>query len=128
MSQTFLKDPLMIKCLLDLSKQLQLTQQLKDTAPTPQNSPTYIPMNTQTVAAPAKPHRTEIHGILLDKRKVPNGWPACLRRQPPRVALKIMIFIWSMMEMAIPMRNQKRGILRFNIKGLSQSHCQNHAP
>ena len=37
---------------------------------------------------PAKPHRTKIWGILLDKRKVPHGWPACLRRQPPRVAFK----------------------------------------
>ena len=40
--------------------------------PTPQNSPTYLPMNT-TAAAPAKPHRTEIWGILPDKRKVPHG-------------------------------------------------------
>ena len=39
--------------------------------PTPQNSPTYLPMNTAAAAAaPAKPHRTEIWGILLDKRKV----------------------------------------------------------
>ena len=56
--------------------------------PTPQNSPTYVPMNTATAAAPTKPHRTKIQGILLDKRKVPCGWPACLRRQPPRVAFK----------------------------------------
>ena len=54
--------------------------------PTPQNSPTYLAMNA--AAAPAKPHRTEIRGILPDKRKVPHGWPACLRRQPPRVAFK----------------------------------------
>ena len=33
--------------------------------PTPPNSPTYLPMNT-AAAAPAKPHRTEIRGILLD--------------------------------------------------------------
>ena len=56
--------------------------------PTPQNSPTYVPMNTMTAAAPTKPHRTKIQGILPDKRKVPCGWPACLRRQPPRVAFK----------------------------------------
>ena len=55
--------------------------------PTPQNSPTYLAMNA-VVAAPAKPHRTEIWGILPDKRKVPHGWLACLRRQPPRVAFK----------------------------------------
>ena len=39
-------------------------------------------------AATAKPHRTEIWGILPDKRKLPCGWPACLRRQPPRVVFK----------------------------------------
>ena len=54
---------------------------------TPQNSPTYLAMNAVT-AAPAKPHRTEIWGILLVKRKVPHGWPACFRRQLCRVALK----------------------------------------
>ena len=44
-------------------------------------------MNAVAVA-PTKPHRTEIQGILPDKRKVPHGWPACFRRQPPRVAFK----------------------------------------
>ena len=56
--------------------------------PTPQNSPTYLAMNAAATVAPAKPHRTEIWGILQDKRKVPCGWPACLRRQTPRVAFK----------------------------------------
>ena len=61
----------------------------QEQCPTPQNSSTYVPMNTTTAAAvPAKPHRTEIWGILLDKRKVTHGWPASLRRQPPRVAFK----------------------------------------
>ena len=55
--------------------------------PTPQNSPTYLAINAVAVA-PAKPHRTKIWGILPDKRKVPCGWPACLRRQPPKVAFK----------------------------------------
>ena len=54
--------------------------------PTPQNSPTYLPMNA--AAAPVKPHRTKIPGIIPDKRKVPCGWPTCLKRQPPRVAFK----------------------------------------
>ena len=44
-------------------------------------------MNT-VAAAPAKPHRTKIQGILPDKRKVPHEWPACLTRQPPREAFK----------------------------------------
>ena len=52
--------------------------------PTPQNSPTYLPM-TATAATPTKPHRTEIWGILPNKKRVPHGWSACLRKQPPRV-------------------------------------------
>ena len=51
-------------------KQMDMTQGL---CPTPQNSPTYLAMNV-VVAAFAKPHRTKIWGILLDKRKVPHGW------------------------------------------------------
>ena len=72
--------------------------------PTSQNSPTYLPMNA-AAATPAKPHRTEIWGILPDKRKVPHGWPACLRRQAPRVAFKIMTYIWSMMKKLTAMNN-----------------------
>ena len=56
--------------------------------PTPQNSPTNVQMNSAAAAVPAKPDKTEIWGIFLDKRKVPCGWPACLRRQPPRVLFK----------------------------------------
>ena len=55
--------------------------------PKPQNSPTYLTMNA-AAAAPAKPHRTKIWGILPDKRKVPHGWPPCLRWQPPGIAFK----------------------------------------
>ena len=55
--------------------------------PTPQNSPTYLPMNV-VASTPPKPHRTEIQGILPDKRRVPCGWPTCFRRQPPRVAFR----------------------------------------
>ena len=55
--------------------------------PTLQNRPTYLPMNA-AAATSVKPHRNEIQGILPDKRRVPHGWPACLGRQPPRVAFK----------------------------------------
>ena len=55
--------------------------------PTPQNSPTYLPMNA-VAATPAIPHRTVIWGILPNKKRIPCGWPACLRKQPPRVAFK----------------------------------------
>ena len=53
--------------------------------PTPQNSPTHI---AKPPVSPSKPHRNEIRGTLPDKRRVPHGWPACLRRQPPRVAFR----------------------------------------
>ena len=55
--------------------------------PTPQNSSTYLAMNA-VAAKPAKPHQTEIQGILPDKRRILHGWPTCLRKQPPRVAFK----------------------------------------
>ena len=56
--------------------------------PTPQNSPTHTPKSSVPLTPPAKSHRNEVQGILLDKRRVPHGWPACLRRQPPRVAFR----------------------------------------
>ena len=55
--------------------------------PTPQNSSTYLAMNA-TAASPAKPHRTEIWGILPNKKRIPYRWPTCLRKQPPRVAFE----------------------------------------
>ena len=55
--------------------------------PTPQNSPTYLPM-TAAAATLTKPHRREIWGILPDKKRVPHRWPACIRKQPPRVTFK----------------------------------------
>ena len=47
--------------------------------PTPQNSLTYLAMNVAAVT-PAKPHRTEIWGILPDKRIIPRRWPTCLKK------------------------------------------------
>ena len=88
MSQTFFEKPSNDKR-SPRHKQTNMTHlTTQEQCPTPQNSPTYVLMNTAKAAAPAKPHRTEIWGILLDKRKVPHGWPACLRRQTPRVAFK----------------------------------------
>ena len=55
--------------------------------PTPQNSPTYLPMNA-VAATPAKPHRTEYWGIPPNKKRIPCRWPTYLRKQPPRVAFK----------------------------------------
>ena len=47
--------------------------------PIPQTSPSYLAMNVMTIAA--KPHHMEIQGILSDKRRIPCGWPACLKKQ-----------------------------------------------
>ena len=30
----------------------------------------------------------KLGGLYPDKRRIPHGWPACLRRQPPRVAFR----------------------------------------
>ena len=56
-----------------------------DQCPTCQNSPTHT---SKPLVSPTKPHRNKIWGVLPDKRRVPHGWPACLRRQPPRVAFR----------------------------------------
>ena len=58
--------------------------------PTPQNSPTHMPKSSVPTPpiSPTKPHRNGIRGVLPDKRRVPHGWSACLRRQPPRVAFQ----------------------------------------
>ena len=47
----------------------------------------YLAMNV-AAATPAKAHRTKIWGILPDKRRIPHGWPTCLKKQSPRVAFK----------------------------------------
>ena len=67
MYQIILKGPPMIKGLLDLNKLTHLTQ---GHCPTPQNSPTYLTMNA-LAAAPIKPHRTKIWGILQTREKYP---------------------------------------------------------
>ena len=61
-----------------------------ENCPTPQNSPTHLPKSSvpTTSISPTKPHRNEIQGVLPDKRRVPHGWQACLRMQPPRVAFR----------------------------------------
>ena len=54
-------------------KQTEMTHMTtQGNCPTPLNSPPYVTMNA-VAAALAKPHRTKIQGILLDKRKVPHG-------------------------------------------------------
>ena len=79
---------------------------------TPQNSPTHTPKSSVSTTPPAKLHRNEVWGILPDKRRVPCGWPACLRRQPPRVAFRNNdIYVVEDEDYEEP----RRDITRFNI-------------
>ena len=68
----------------------KLLEHNSEQCPTPQNSPTHLPKSSvlTTPISPTKSQRNEIWGVLPDKRRVPHGWPACLRRQPPRVAFQ----------------------------------------
>ena len=49
----------------------------------PLGCPDCMPM-TADVAGIPKPQTTEIRGILPEKKKVPIGWPTCLKRLPPK--------------------------------------------
>ena len=62
-----------------------------ENCPTPQNSPTHLPKSSVQATCQyhlQNPIEMRVWGILPDKRRVPHGWPACLRRQPPRVAFR----------------------------------------
>ena len=45
--------------------------------------PDNMVMNATVMGIP-KPQPTEIRGIIPEKKKVPRGWPACLKRSPPK--------------------------------------------
>ena len=62
-----------------------LTNWLKDDCLTPQTSPEYLAM----VASPqqSRQQRNEVTGILPEGRKMPHGWPKCLRKTPPKLVL-----------------------------------------
>ena len=76
--------------------------------PTPQNSPTHM---AKLPVSLVRPHRNEVWGILPDKRRVPHGWPACLRRQPPRVAFRnndiYLVEVWYSLEQYIGLKEDK---------------------
>ena len=110
-------------------KQTNSTQSMtQEQCPIPQTSPTYIPMKTPAASAvPAKPHRNEIQGILLDKRKVPCGWPAWLRRQPPRVAFRINdIYVVDDKEYEEPKRKTPQSPVQ--IKSVQKPCSPEHIP
>ena len=57
---------------------------IQNNCPTPQTSPTYLAM--MTASGPMKQPLKEIRGILLDKKKMPHRWPACLKKTSQKVA------------------------------------------
>ena len=59
---------------------------IQNNCPTSQTSPDYLTMIAalEQMKQPLK----EIKGILPEKKKMPHGWPACLKRTPPKVAFR----------------------------------------
>ena len=49
----------------------------------PPRCPDYMVMNHMVMGIP-KPPLPEIRTLLMEKRKVPIRWPACLKRSPPK--------------------------------------------
>ena len=57
---------------------------LKNDCPTPLTSPEYITM----VASPQQTKQpSEVRGIWPERRKMPCGWPKCLRKIPPKLVM-----------------------------------------
>ena len=90
----------------------KLIENNSEQCPTPQNSPTHV---SKPPVSPAKPHRNEVWGILPDKRRVPHGWPACLRRQPPRVAFRNDIYVIDDEEYKEPRERQPKVQYKLNL-------------
>ena len=51
--------------------------------PSPQTCPDYITMTAAAESTKQPPQK--VRGILPEKKKMPHGWPACLKRLPPKV-------------------------------------------
>ena len=59
---------------------------IQNNFPAPQTCPDYIAMPTaaETTKQPLK----EVRGILPEKKKTPHGWPASLKKTPPKVGFQ----------------------------------------
>ena len=55
---------------------------IQNLCPTPQTSLDYLAMTATT--QPVKQTLREVRGILPEKKKMPKGWLACLKKIPPR--------------------------------------------
>ena len=59
---------------------------IQNNFPSPQTSPDYIAMTA--AAELTKQSLKEVRGILPEKIKMSSGWPACLKRMPPKVGFQ----------------------------------------
>ena len=58
---------------------------IQSSFPSPLACADYIAMNAAAVGI-VKPHLMEVRGFLPEKKKVPQGWPTCLKRLPSKAA------------------------------------------
>ena len=60
----------------------------------PPGCPDYMVMNAAIMGIP-RPQKPEVRGIIPEKKKVPRGWPACLKRSPPKVVFHNNDIYWK---------------------------------
>ena len=53
----------------------------------PTGHPDYVAMNHAVMGIP-KPTLPEIRSLLPEKKKMPGGWPTCLKRSPLKATLQ----------------------------------------
>ena len=63
------------------TKLIRKTRVIHQSLIPPPGYPDYVVMNHAVMGIP-KPTLPEIRAILLEKKKVPRGWPTCLKRSP----------------------------------------------
>ena len=81
---------------------------LKNLIPTP-DCHDYMTVDAAVMDIP-KPQHTEIRGIIPEKKKVPRGWPTCLKRSPQKWFFITMIYMQNTQIAAkTTMKNQRRG-------------------
>ena len=69
------------------SKQTRKTKVIHQNLISPPGCPDYVVMNHAVMSIP-KPTLPEIRLHLPEKKKVPRGWPTCLKRSPPKATFQ----------------------------------------
>ena len=84
MVKTSVRDLLMTKDLPNPPRRLKTM--IQNLIP-PLGYPNYMAMNAAVAYIP-KSCSAEIRGMIPEKKKVPMGWPACLKRLPPKATFQ----------------------------------------